>query len=369
MPTARNRAVSAAVGTKVYVIGGQSTNGSITNIVEEYDAITNSWTSKANFPHPLVQAFACSYNGKVYVVGGCTGAASVPDVWEYDPSSNTWTAQSPMPTSRCEISGALINGKIYITSGWLFSYTDLELYDIATNSWSIGTPAPIGLLQTNSGVAFNGKFYAIGGKDYINSIWYDSVMIYDPSVGTWSFGPLLPQGIYAGTAVFYNNKIHYFGGGTAITNSAFNTHYSLAANAAAWQTGVPMPYSLYGATSVNVNGGEINKVYIFGGKDQFDNTQNVTLEYSEPILGISDKNLGHLAINTSYDAFTRELNIQLDEALNGSLYLYNVNGALVKRNSFSGKFYRLNIDGLCNGIYLLKIVAGKANYVQKVVLY
>lgn len=356
MPIPRMMAVSAAVGTKVYVIGGQTSGGVITNMVHEYNVVTDTWAQKADFPHPILQAFACTYNGKVYVVGGCTGQTSVTSVWEYDPAVDTWTAKSSVPTSRCEISGALINGKVYITSGWPYEYTTLEIYDIATDTWTTGPDAPQGLLQINSGAEYNGLFFAIGGKNYTNTIWYNDVMIYSPTSSIWHQGAALPQSVYAGAAVTYKNKIHYFGGGISLSASSFDTHYLFDSTNPFWVTGVTMPYPLYSPTAVTVHSNEINKVYIFGGKAPNDSVTAHTLEYSEaPSVDVTDFSKEENSLKVTYDVVGQKLRIFSHLDTQYDVMIYSAVGALVKKVSFSGRIQDVDATGLSAGYYVVKV--------------
>lgn len=367
MPTARFMAVSAAIGAKVYVIGGQSSNGPILNTTEEYDVTNDTWTSRANFPTPILQSFACGYNNKLYVVGGCTGSQSLSSVWEYDPSTDQWTSKSPMPTSRCEISGALINGKIYITSGWSSSYRTLEIYDIASDSWTTAANAPIGLMQINSGTDYQGKFYAIGGKNYMNTLWYDSVMVFDPSVSSWTLGPNIPQPLYAGTAVSYNGRIHYFGGGTALSLSASNSHF-VYDTVSSWQFGLAMPTDLYAPTSVRVSVGEVQKLFIFGGKNANNVVSNVTIEYSETPLNLPSINNHVASVQVWVNPGQDQLTVEVKDYSGTQLKLVNINGATVRNEAMIQNEHRMNLHGLASGVYVLQVNQLKQSGVYKVII-
>ena len=61
-----------------------------------------------------------------------------------------------------------------------------------------------------STVTYNGKIYLIGGYD--SYIYLDSVEIYDPATNTWSMGPKLPYPIYGMTSHVIDDKIYVVGG-------------------------------------------------------------------------------------------------------------------------------------------------------------
>src|SRR5215470_9545503 len=90
MPTLRGSPVAAVAGDKIYVIGGAalppgSKETAIhparphmsVGTVEEYDPATNSWRSRASMPTPRDHAVTGSVNGRIYVIGGRTGAAFI----------------------------------------------------------------------------------------------------------------------------------------------------------------------------------------------------------------------------------------------------------------------------------------------------
>ena len=71
--------MAAATQGKILVMGGflaptlhALTTLAVTDLVEEYDPSTNSWSEKAPLPNGLHHAGAAVVGGKVYVVGGFT---------------------------------------------------------------------------------------------------------------------------------------------------------------------------------------------------------------------------------------------------------------------------------------------------------
>ena len=71
---------------------------------------------------------------------------------------------------------AVINGKLYLAGGTAAGYanfSDLEIYDPVTNSWSKG-PSLSNPLTSAAGVALNGKFYVLGG--YVGPSAFDNVI-------------------------------------------------------------------------------------------------------------------------------------------------------------------------------------------------
>src|SRR5204863_6207515 len=132
MPTKRGSPIAAAVGDKIYVIGGATTPpGSnetavhparphvSVGTVEEYDPATNTWRTRTSMPTPRNHATAGVVNGKVYVIGGRVGGAfigvstNIDVVEEYDPANDTWGAiRARMPTPRSALASGTHGGEI-----------------------------------------------------------------------------------------------------------------------------------------------------------------------------------------------------------------------------------------------------------------
>jgi len=92
MPTARTELAAAAIGGKLYAVGGRNGNFTALNTLEVYDPATNAWTAKAGMPTARYALAAAAINGKLYVVGGINSSSTVVKTLEvYDPATNAWT--------------------------------------------------------------------------------------------------------------------------------------------------------------------------------------------------------------------------------------------------------------------------------------
>src|SRR5690349_25127086 len=76
-PMKRTEVAAAAVGGKIYVVGGfeepalgNVLNFAITTAMEEYDPATDKWTTKAPMPVGLHHVGIGVAGGRLYVVGG-----------------------------------------------------------------------------------------------------------------------------------------------------------------------------------------------------------------------------------------------------------------------------------------------------------
>src|SRR5574341_218420 len=169
MPTKRGSPVAAAVAGKIYVIGGGTTSpGSkepslhparphlAVGIVEEYDPATNNWRPRTPMPTHRNHAGVGVVGGKIYVIGGRTGAAFISVgsntdvVEEYNPATDTWgPPKARMPTPRSAVAYATYKDRIYIAGGefqnekLMAAFWVVEAYHPASNSWSTLPRMPI----------------------------------------------------------------------------------------------------------------------------------------------------------------------------------------------------------------------------------
>jgi len=68
MPTARSEVGAAAIGQKIYVVGGYVEKVLPTDTVEVYNIDENIWYTVSPLPAKLHHPAAASFDGKLYVV-------------------------------------------------------------------------------------------------------------------------------------------------------------------------------------------------------------------------------------------------------------------------------------------------------------
>jgi N-acetylneuraminic acid mutarotase len=200
MPASRGFVSARAVDGKIYVIGG--THGLSTilqglSTVEEYDPVTDTWTSKSDMPTRRWSLGTCVIDGKIYAIGGIVGYPSISDAVEvYDPVTDTWSEKTPMPTRRYAMSTSYVNGKIFVFGGWHLCsagypmYKIVEEYDINTDTWLRKSDMPF-KIALMSGETLNGKIYLIGGTDRQHTFHsINTTFEYDPHL---DLGPLVEK--------------------------------------------------------------------------------------------------------------------------------------------------------------------------------
>ncbi|WP_455218567.1 Kelch repeat-containing protein [Kaarinaea lacus] len=214
-----------AMGDKLYVLGGYS--GSNLPMVDEYDPATDTWTSKANMPSPRRKMATASVNGKIYLISGSDSQGSdlrfTFTTEEFDPLTNQWTSKQDMPIvalprpSYFRVTAASVNQKIYVAT-----YNDnrsdgqsgLYMYDPLTDTWDANlTPPPFMHYEQPSAASSNGKFYVYTHSSFQGSPG-GKLMEYDPSNDIWIILPSPRVSVERATLASYDETLFLIGGVT-----------------------------------------------------------------------------------------------------------------------------------------------------------
>jgi N-acetylneuraminic acid mutarotase len=163
MPTKRGAAGAAAVNGKIYVVGGANSlpyvnetgihprrPHNVVGTVDEYDPAANTWRARHPLLLPRNHHAVAAVGDKIYAIGGRVGAAfisggsnNVDLVEAYDPAADTWVPMERMPTPRSAIGAGVYNGRILVPGGevqdrrYLAAFKAVEMYDPALNRWQI----------------------------------------------------------------------------------------------------------------------------------------------------------------------------------------------------------------------------------------
>ncbi len=196
MPSARGWIQAGYFSGKIYVPGGFTNEGGITNTFYIYDIATDTWTQGPSLPARRCAYGLVMWNGNLYVIGGQFSADSgAKTVFRYNISSNTWTNATPLSRA-FDMGGACILGDtIYLVGGYDRNYNYVWHRvlrgiinplnpDSIVWTWLSFMPSQVAL---NGVTTLNGKIYVIGGFRYISGQWQftDKVYEYDPASNTW----------------------------------------------------------------------------------------------------------------------------------------------------------------------------------------
>ena len=120
-------------------------NKKISNKVECYSPLSNTWELKRDLEIPRFFASLSSVGDHLYLTGGATvnptgGVQCVPHVDRYQPGTDTWTSLQAMTQPRAEAAGCVVGKHIYVLGGYCWDkkswLQSAEYYDVETDEWT-----------------------------------------------------------------------------------------------------------------------------------------------------------------------------------------------------------------------------------------
>ena len=183
-----------------------------TKRVDIYDALTNTWSVAALTETYLAGMSATTIGSKIYFAGG-TGYWSVFDynstskIDIYDAASNSWS-QSSLSEPRGFHAAIAVNNKIYWAGGDTLYGNNTNSVEIRDANTQTSTFAC--LFQPNrvfDAVLKNNKIVFFTGEGEVKN----KFDIYDLTTNTWSIG-VLSQNIEGASIISVNNIIYVAGG-------------------------------------------------------------------------------------------------------------------------------------------------------------
>jgi hypothetical protein len=165
----------------VWIIGGLSgaTVSTVVSAIDLYDPATGAngtWYPAAATTTgytPVSFAACAAYGGKLYVFGGFDSTGATRNLVQiYTIATNSWTTGTAMPAVRANTFASVIGDKIYIlggttaanaTTNWAGAATTYE-YSVSGNSW-ISTKVAFGTAGSERfSYAYDGTVYNLGGR-------------------------------------------------------------------------------------------------------------------------------------------------------------------------------------------------------------
>ncbi len=358
-------------------------------------------------------------NGKVLIAGGSNGAGSLNTTELYNPAALNFTATGPMNQLRANHTATLLpNGRVLVVGGENSTVlSSAEIYDPGNETFSLTGSLPDARSNHTATLLPNGNVLIAGGRsstDVNASVAYaNSAYLYDVATGTFAAtGSMGVVRAYHTATVLPSGRILIAGGynGSAYTNTAelYDPAGFFAPTAGAmtvnrWSdaaTLLPDGRVLFSGslvsdfydsftrtfTYVNNTGPRVNhtatmlsngRVLIAGGLDITDGGSQITAEYYDVGLGISD------ARRPVVSTLTNPLCQPASLALSGSLFTGDSEGSsgassssptnapllrlqrvdneqpfLSLSESFSaGSFLSATLDNLSSGRYRVAIMS------------
>lgn len=275
MQTPRSEVAGVLLKENIYIIGGfklthEEKDPTKTNTVEIYNTKNNTWIYATPLPQTMDHVAADQYNGKLYVVGGITGAQNNESnkLFIYDPVVDKWEERKSMPTARGALTANFIDGILYAVGGQNssnFPISTNEAYDPSTDKWTIRTPMPTARHHAASAVV-DGELYVIGGR---STERYSSLPFlnlnnnekYDPKTDTWYQLEPMPSKRSGLGAASINGNIYVFGGQAPLR--VYDNNEKYAPKIDEWTLQSPLPTPRHGLAAVPE--GTKGNIYVIGG--------------------------------------------------------------------------------------------------------
>ncbi|XP_058994267.1 kelch-like protein 17 isoform X3 [Mustela lutreola] len=174
MSTRRARVGVAAVGNRLYAVGG----------AERYDPLTGTWTSIAAMSTRRRYVRVAMLDGNLYAVGGYDSSSHLATVEKYEPQVNAWTPVASMLSRRSSAGVAVLEGALYVAGGndGTSCLNSVERYSPKAGAWESVAPMNI-RRSTHDLVSMDGWLYAVGGNDGSSSL--NSIEKYNPRTNKW----------------------------------------------------------------------------------------------------------------------------------------------------------------------------------------
>lgn len=181
---------------------GPAAKGPATDFCQKYDTINNTWSQIASLPVPLKDCQIFNYNNEIYIMGGLTSNGSVSNNnYKYNPSTNTYTTLPAPPSAAyyvaCSVYGTLTvagASRFYMLGGInalnANSTNSGVFYIPSTNTWGTISDAVFPSIHSGACAVMNNKLYytvGIGGTSTNGHNFY----FYDPSKNGSSLNYLL----------------------------------------------------------------------------------------------------------------------------------------------------------------------------------
>lgn len=221
----------------------------------------------------VLKPAACFGAEKLFIVGGTTmidDSILYPGIQIFDTDSGIGFESTPMPIPVYAALAVYHEERVFVAGGFSETGTGLDtlqIYDIRTNTWTVGTPMPDGR-GGNAGGIIDGRLYSLGGTGEFKFTEPEprAAYAYDFSAETWTVlntGPGIDPDHTASAAVL-NDTVYV----CTASPAADPDFYAFSPeNQGTWQLLAPPPATLTNGSLQLVAMTPETKLLAFGGTD------------------------------------------------------------------------------------------------------
>ena len=238
----------------------------------------DAWIEARPLSVPRFEAYAASFEGRIYFIGGITGnlgdiASATPSrrVDVYDPVADLWLdgAELPADAPKHHLSVAVMPDGIYVLGGFdgiVAQHPDepfvpvARAYALRGGAWVALAPPPLARGAATA-QAINGRIYLTGGTTTEGVRPFNQLDIYDPQADRWTSGQAMPTAREHLASCAAGGRMIVVGGWNEDISTTAAEEYDTAAGT--WQTLAPMPTARGGLAAVMRDG----LCHVIGGED------------------------------------------------------------------------------------------------------
>eukprot|EP01090_Pellita_catalonica_P002547 TRINITY_DN1211_c0_g1_i1.p1 TRINITY_DN1211_c0_g1~~TRINITY_DN1211_c0_g1_i1.p1 ORF type:complete len:313 (-),score=51.27 TRINITY_DN1211_c0_g1_i1:65-1003(-) len=243
VPSARCHSAMVAVGTKIFLFGGQDKIKKFDDFYE-FDTTSNTWKkieTAIKPPRSLGHAMTV-LNGEIYLFGGSDKVNSYSHLFKFDPAKSEWCSveqKNFVPTPRAYHTMNAYKGKLIVFGGegQNQQFNDLYEFDLSSSSWkrlsdSVDSDTEPPPRKRHSAAVFNDKLVVFGGfqsqGDSYRGDNYDDLYSFDFTSNSWTKhqnkGPTpCPRAGHSSDIV--GSKMFTFGGSSSSRAEMNELHY------------------------------------------------------------------------------------------------------------------------------------------------
>jgi N-acetylneuraminic acid mutarotase len=227
-PVAFTHVGSTEVDGKVWFAGGYLGNGSGGQIfgttnVRIYDPSNDTWANGPSLPSARAAGSMVKVDRKLYYFGGevANRTSDSTTMWalDLDNQSAGWVAKASMPMARNHVPAVASNGKIIVLGGQtgydgnLVARDDIQLYDVASNTWTVSSKKLPGARShtVSATLLYQGKIIMVGGES-AHDVPQKNVWAIDPSTLVTTALNNFPTERFSAAMGIVNGKLYVIGG-------------------------------------------------------------------------------------------------------------------------------------------------------------
>lgn len=213
VPVPVARAASGTVNGKIYLFGGNASDGSTANNIQVYQPLSDSWQELPPMPVRLLGAASATAGEYIYLAGGeLEGGVYSDAVYRYHAPSGTFEQIGALSAPRFRLNGAILDGVMYLFGGIGQGgvLDTVEAINLSTGQSTLKTvlPQPATLMGAET---VGDRIYLFGGSGANGNV-YSETYAYDPVTNGYEQKANMPEGTEIRSCATDDGRIYVVGG-------------------------------------------------------------------------------------------------------------------------------------------------------------